>query len=184
MKAIVGLGNPGREYSGTRHNVGFQVIDILAKRMHLTVKNHYRQSLYTQGELEGKSVILVKPVTYMNNSGAAVKQVLEKWKLKPEDILIISDDVNLPLGKLRLREGGSAGGHNGLKSIIALLGTDDFPRLRIGVGSPGSDMIEHVLGHFNNAERLEIHQAEERAVETIEAILRDGIEQAMNQFNG
>lgn len=183
MKAIIGLGNPGRAYSGTRHNVGFEVVEKLGKKAGIHLRSRHHQALYGVGEIEGEPVVLVKPLTFMNNSGIAVRQVMRRWDLKPEEILIVADDMNLPLGKLRIRMKGSAGGHNGLKSIIAHLSSEEFPRLRVGVGHPQNDAVDHVLSRFQRSERTPIHQAEDRAADAVRTILREGILRAMDQFN-
>jgi PTH1 family peptidyl-tRNA hydrolase len=180
----VGLGNPGRQYSGTRHNVGFRVIDALAAAHGITVRTRRLHSVYGVGEIGGERVCLARPQTYMNLSGQAVAALQRELSLPLEDLLIVCDDVNLPLGKLRIRRQGSAGGSNGLKSIVASLDTDAFPRLRIGVGRPGGgDLVDHVLGSFNRAELPIVEQAINTAVEAVEVALSDGVETAMNRFN-
>ncbi|MHB0912037.1 MAG: aminoacyl-tRNA hydrolase [Armatimonadota bacterium] len=183
MKLIVGLGNPGREYHGTRHNVGFEVIDALAKRHRIQVRSRRGKALIGTGSIEGEPVILAKPTTFMNLSGQAVGDLARRHRLNAEDIVVICDDVNLPLGKLRIRAKGSAGGHNGLKSIIHSLGTQDFPRVRVGIGTPRRDMVDHVLSRFARAERPAVQESVEAAANAVEAILKSGIEAAMNSFN-
>jgi peptidyl-tRNA hydrolase, PTH1 family len=183
-RLIVGLGNPGKEYQETRHNVGFRVIDLLAERHGIELRKHRHQSVYGEGRIAETAVLLAKPLTYMNLSGAAVAALARYHGITPGDVLVVCDDVNLPLGRLRLRTKGSAGGHNGLKSIIGSLGTDEFPRLRIGVGAPaGQPMVEHVLGRFNRREAEIIATVLPAAADAVELSLREGIEAAMNRYN-
>jgi PTH1 family peptidyl-tRNA hydrolase len=183
-RLIVGLGNPGKEYQETRHNVGFRVIDLLAERHGIELRKHRHQSVYGEGRIAENAVLLAKPLTYMNLSGAAVAALARYHGITPGDVLVLCDDVNLPLGRLRLRTKGSAGGHNGLKSIIGSLGTDEFPRLRIGVGAPaGQPMVEHVLGRFNRREAEIIATVLPAAADAVELSLREGIEAAMNRYN-
>ena len=180
VKLIVGLGNPGREYEGTRHNVGFEVLGSLADR--------HRASWSRKPDAEvarwGQDAILVRPQTFMNLSGSAVQRWQHFYKVEIGDVLIVVDDVNLEAGRLRIRRAGSAGGHNGLKSIIASLGTDQFPRLRVGVG--GGDrksLAPHVLGRFTAEEEAVIEAAIAKAVEAVEVFVADGIVAAMDRFN-
>ena len=183
---VVGLGNPGDKYENTRHNAGSMVVDELAERLHVPVQRLKYKALTNTAVVGGKRVLLMKPVTYMNLSGEAVRQAAEFYKIPPERVLVISDDVSLPVGKLRIRKGGSAGGHNGLKSIIAQLGSDRFPRLKIGVGEkphPDYDMADWVLSKFAGADRQMIEEAMKRAADAVECLLRDGADQAMNKFN-
>jgi peptidyl-tRNA hydrolase, PTH1 family len=183
-RLVVGLGNPGKDYQETRHNIGFRVIDLLAERHGIDLRKHRHQSVYGEGRIEGAGVLLAKPLTYMNLSGTAVAALARYHGVAPGDVLVICDDVNLPLGRLRLRVKGSAGGHNGLKSIIGSLGTPEFPRLRIGVGAPaGQPMVDHVLGKFNRREAEIITAALSVAADAVELILREGIEAAMNRYN-
>jgi len=183
MKAIIGLGNPGRKYAGTRHNVGFEVVDRLAARHGIQVAARRCQALIGEGEIAGARVLLVKPQTYMNLSGLSLQSLSRRFRLQSQDMLVICDDTNLPLGRIRIRASGSAGGHNGLKSIIGCLGTQDFPRLRIGIGSSESDMIDHVLSRFEPDEGPVMLVAYGRAVEAVEYILENGLEKAMNMYN-
>jgi PTH1 family peptidyl-tRNA hydrolase len=181
---IVGLGNPGPEYANTRHNVGFMVVDVLSRRHRIPVKSTQHGARVGEGEIAGEPVALVKPLTYMNISGRAVAPLANQHSLPPTHVLVIYDDADLPLGKLRVRAHGSAGGHGGLKSIIAALGSSEFPRVRIGIGrTSGGDLVEHVLRSFRPDEREAIQYAIERAADVIECILTDGIEAAMNRFN-
>jgi PTH1 family peptidyl-tRNA hydrolase len=183
MKLIVGLGNPGKEYADTRHNIGFMVIDVLAKRHGIYVKSRRDLSLVGEGAILGDKVILVKPMTFMNLSGQAVGQLARRYRVDISEILIICDDVNLPLGRLRIRTQGSAGGHNGLKSIIYSLSSQDFPRLRVGIGSPRGEMINHVLSRFHKVEKPMVQEAVSRAADAVETMIAEGMEAAMNKFN-
>lgn len=182
MKAIVGLGNPGRGYAHTRHNVGFDVLDIIAKRKGIRILSRRHRALVGGFELDGEEVLLVKPQTFMNDSGAAVELVANKHNLPIENIIVVCDDIDLPVGAIRIRRKGSSGGHKGLQSIINRLRSSEFPRIRIGVGREG-DAIDHVLSRFGRKDREIIDAALERAADAVEAILTAGIEPAMNQFN-
>lgn len=185
---IVGLGNPGKEYEWSRHNLGFMLIDKLAGVAGFDVKTRECQSRVGRGEIEGCAVKLVKPQTYMNLSGEAVACLLAKHKLvEPgEKLVVISDDLALPFGKIRIRARGSAGGHNGLKSIIGAVGTNEFTRLRIGIQPehPISDSKRFVLDSFPGATRPAVEEVLERSVEAIRSILRDGVLKAMTEYNG
>ena len=183
---IAGLGNMGEKYDGTRHNVGFQVLDELAERAGVPVQRLKFHALTNTAQLGGVGVLLMKPVTFMNLSGEAVGPAASFYKIPPEQVLILSDDVALPVGKLRLRRGGSAGGHNGLKSIIQHLGTDQFPRLKIGVGQkphPDYDMADWVLGKFSGEDRKIMDAAVKRAADAVEYLLQHGMDQAMGRYN-
>ncbi len=185
-RLIVFLGNPGPKYSGTRHNVGFQTADALEKRLNVRINKAKFRALTARCSLGGESVLLMKPQTYMNLSGDAVREAVRFYKLEPEAVLVVCDDVSLPCGKLRFRTKGSAGGHNGLKDIISKLGSEDFPRLKIGVGAPPHpdyDMADWVLGSFKNREAEEISSAVQTAAEAIEVFIREGAEKAMNRYN-
>ena len=187
MVLIVGLGNPGKEYEWSRHNLGFMLIDKLAGDAGFDVKRRECQSLVGRGEIEGGAVKLVKPQTYMNLSGEAVACLFARHRLvEPGDnLIVISDDLALPLGKIRIRARGSAGGHNGLKSIIGAIGTNEFTRLRIGIQPehPISDSKRFVLDSFPSATRPAVAEVLERSVEAIRAILRDGVLKAMSSYN-
>jgi PTH1 family peptidyl-tRNA hydrolase len=188
-KLVVGLGNPGREYEGTRHNVGFAVLDRLAEKLGCSFRNKSRFSaeVAETTAVDGGKVWLARPRTYMNRSGSAVSALLGWLKLEPGLLLVVVDDADLPLGQIRLRGSGGSGGHNGLRSIIeALGGHEEFARLRVGIGriAPvGTDITGHVLGKFAPPERAIAKQAVGEAVEAIECCLRDGLTEAMNQFN-
>lgn len=182
---IVGLGNPGRRYAGNRHNAGFHVVDRLAAITGLHFDERQNRAHLAQGQIEGVRVALVKPQTYMNLSGEAVSAVTRFFKVPSERVVVIFDDLDLPLGTLRLRLEGGSGGHRGMANIIARLNTRDFPRLRIGIGHPPSQMSPeaYVLQDFGNDEKPIMEQAYQQAVEAIRVALRDGFEMAMNQFN-
>ena len=181
---IVGLGNPGAKYDGTRHNIGFVVLDELARSWQISLSDTKKfQGLFGEGTIGGKKVRLLKPLTFMNNSGQSIRSVLDWYKIAPESVMVVYDDMDLPVGRLRLRTMGSAGGQNGMKSTIAHLGTQKFPRLRVGIGSKDSDAITHVLGSFSPTEKKLIHEVNQFAVSALEVSVRDGVEKAMNLFN-
>jgi len=184
MKIVAGLGNPGIRYRNTRHNAGFMVLAELSARHRLPIKKKGFGGLYGIGRIQGEETVLFEPMTYMNRSGEAVKAACERWLERREDLLVVSDDVNLPLGAVRIREKGSAGGHNGLKSIIEHLG-EDFSRLRIGVGMgyEQEDMADHVLSAFPRKDRPAMKKASGRAVECIESWLKSGVKETMSRFN-
>ncbi len=188
MKLIVGLGNPGREYEATRHNLGFRVIDALASRGHIALSSAKFSAESGQGVIEGHKVLLLKPQTYMNLSGQSVGPAAHFYKIAPEDLVVAHDDLDLALGRLQLRRGGGTGGHNGLKSIVQCLGSGDFVRLRIGIGKPQGPearqrVVGHVLSRFDASEAAHIDEAVAAAVRAIEAVLADGLAKAMNAFN-
>ncbi|MCR5665093.1 MAG: aminoacyl-tRNA hydrolase [Oscillospiraceae bacterium] len=183
---VVGLGNPGPRYEGTRHNVGFLTLDALARALSVRVDRLRFRALTGRASVGGQDVLLMKPQTYMNLSGEAVSQAARFYKLPPERVIVVSDEVSLPLGKLRVRPKGSAGGHNGLKSVIACLGSDQFPRVRLGVGSPpvpDYDLADWVLSVLRNRDAEEIAEAAERAAQAVLCIIEEGPERAMNRFN-
>lgn len=186
MKLIVGLGNPGREYRDTRHNVGFMVVDALADRWR--VSDAWRErfgALQIKTTVGDAPVVIAKPLTFMNHSGQAVSAIAGFFKIEPADVLVIVDEAALPLGRLRARREGGAGGHNGLKSLIQHLGTQNFPRMRVGVGrgADGRDLSDHVLGRFEPSERETVSAAVLRAADATEMFISDGIERVMNAFN-
>ena len=183
---IVGLGNPGEQYENTRHNVGFLVADELGERGSFPIQRLKFKALTNTAVIGGQGALVMKPTTYMNLSGEAVGEAARFYKIPPGRVLVISDDVDLPLGKLRIRTGGSAGGHNGLKSVIQHLGADQFPRLKVGVGGkphPDYDMADWVLGKLQGEDKKVMDQAVKRAADAVECFLRDGPQKAMNQFN-
>lgn len=181
------LGNPGARYDGTRHNAGFRVGDLVARRCGVKIQRLKNRALTAPAVLGGEKVLLVKPQTYMNLSGEAVRPLADFYKLDPGHILVVSDEIALPPGRIRLRPGGSAGGHNGLKSVIASLGTDRFPRLRLGVGAPPRPdypMTDWVLGKFQGTDEQLMDQAAERAADALTCCVQYGIDKAMSEFNG
>lgn len=186
MYIIVGLGNPSKQYEGTRHNAGFMTLDVLADRYNIDISEKKHKALCGKGVIEGNKVVLLKPQTFMNLSGESVRAAADFYKVAPEEIIVIYDDISLEPGQLRVRKKGSAGGHNGMKNIIAHLGTQDFPRIRVGVGekSAGMDLADYVLGRFSKGERELLEEAFKEGAQAAVAILCDGIESAMNQFNG
>ena len=184
---LVCLGNPGDQYDNTRHNVGFMVADQLGERYRLPIQKLKFKALTNVFTISGEKVLVMKPVTYMNLSGEAVGEAARFYKLPPERVLVISDDVSLPVGKLRIRKGGSAGGHNGLKSIIQHLGTDQFPRIKVGVGQkphPDYDMADWVLSKFAGEDLKTITEAIRKAADAVECLIQEGPDKAMNRFNG
>ncbi len=185
MKLIVGLGNPGREYADTRHNVGFWAVDLLAERHGLRFNQKRARSQVASGELLGARMTLAKPMTYMNLSGEAVRQLLQELGVRPEELLVIYDDVDLPLGKLRLRRSGSPGTHNGMRNIVLCLGTESFPRLRIGIGQPpeGVDVSDYVLSPFPRDQLEQAHESVARAADAVECLLEHGWTRAMTEYN-
>ncbi len=182
---IVGLGNPGPEYEKTRHNVGFECIEELARRAHVKLARADRRARASEAVVEGQRTVLVAPRTFVNESGVAVRWALDRYHSGPERLIVILDEINLEPGAVRIRRTGSAGGHNGMKSILATLGGADFARVRIGVGRPHSAarQVEHVLSIFSKADRVVLDDAVRKAADAVCAIVRDGIESAMNQFN-
>lgn len=187
MLTIIGLGNPGLRYKWNRHNIGFHVIDLLAKTYKIKLrKNRYIPAFTGKGKIEGHDVVLMKPVTYMNKTGIAVKGFFKLYGDSPEEMLIVTDDINLPWNKLRIRKLGSSGGHNGLESIITEIGSSDFPRLRMGIGRPVNtkiDVVGHVLGNFNALEKKDLKDYCIKTNNVISVFLNKGIEEAMNKFN-
>ena len=183
---LVFLGNPGPKYECTRHNAGFMAADALAKKLGVSINRARFKALTAPAEINGEKVLLMKPQTYMNLSGEAVGEAARFYKILPENVIVVSDEVSLPLGKLRVRMKGSAGGHNGLKSIITSLGSDNFPRVRIGVGAPPHpdyDMADWVLSVFRNQDLEDMLSAADKAAEAVITYVTDGPERAMNRFN-
>ncbi len=186
MYIIAGLGNPGKEYVNTRHNVGFEVIDALADKYNINVLELKHKAMIGKGYIEGQKVILVKPLTFMNVSGESIRPIMDYYKADIEtELIVISDDVSLPPGQLRVRKKGSAGGHNGLKNIIKHLGNENFQRVRMGVGEKprNYDLADWVLGHFNQEEKKAVDESVEKAIKAIEIMVTDGADAAMNAFN-
>ena len=186
MFVIVGLGNPEKKYECTRHNIGFAVIDALADKYNISIKDKKHKALCGTGVIEGVKVMLVKPLTYMNISGDSVADVMNFYKLDPEeDMLVVYDDISLAPGNIRVRKKGSAGGHNGIKSIIARCGTQNFMRVRVGVGEKpeGWDLADHVLGHFSDEDSRLVREAVDDAIGAIVMMSQGDVDQAMNNYN-
>ncbi len=185
MYVVVGLGNPGNKYRGTRHNVGFDTIDCLAQRNNTKVSKIKFKSIYGETQIGNEKVLLVKPQTYMNKSGESVIDICNFFKLPPEKIIVVLDDIDISFGSLRIRAKGSAGSHNGMKSIIYQLQSDTIPRVKIGVGKPteGQDLADYVLSGFNKEERVTIDDTIEKAAKAVEKIIADSINTAMNEYN-
>ena len=185
MFVIVGLGNPGKDYTNTRHNIGFDTIDLLAKRNSININKIKFKSVYGEGTIGSEKVLLVKPQTYMNNSGITVRDIYNFYKVPIENVIIIVDDIDIDFSRVRIKGKGSAGSHNGLKSIIQLLGRDDFPRVKIGIGSKkeNQDLANFVLSRFSKDEREIIEGSILTAAESVETIIKHSLDQAMNEFN-
>ena len=186
MYMIAGLGNPGLRYRGTRHNAGFDAADAVAKAYNISIRKKEKNAITGYGMIAGEKVIIVKPQTFMNNSGEAVGPLASYYGVDPGNVLVLVDDVMQDCGGLRIKRSGSAGGHNGLKSLIAHLGTEDFPRIRIGVGKvpPGTDMIGHVLGHLKGDDKKRVSDAISDVPEAVRLIVSGDIDAAMNRYNG
>lgn len=180
---LIGIGNPGDKYAGTRHNVGFMLIDLLAERAGIRLNDKRKDAELGQGQIAGREVVLVKPRTFVNNTGIAARYLATRFGTKPADMLIILDDLDLSVGKMRMRKAGGSGGHNGLNSVNRELGTQDYPRLRVGIGRPTHDAIQHVLGGFTKDEQAILNETLERAVEAVEAWVEHGTDYAMNHYN-
>ena len=186
MYIIVGLGNPGKQYENTRHNVGFNVIDILAEEYGISVTKMKHKALIGEGRVGTEKVVLVKPVTYMNLSGESLAEIYNFYKVETSNIVVIYDDIDLDVGKIRIRKKGSGGTHNGMRSIVKCLGTTDFPRVRIGVSKPepGRDLANFVLSRFSKEEEVDLKDGFDKAVKAIDCIIREDIDLSMNTFNG
>lgn len=183
MYVIAGLGNPGKKYENTRHNIGFITLDFLAERHDIKINKIKHKALVGEGRISGQKVLLVKPQTYMNLSGEALREVMDYYKVDMEDMIVIYDDIDLPAGSVRIRKKGSAGTHNGMRSIVQHLGTD-FPRIRMGIGNDRKgDLVNFVLGGFSKEDREVLEPAVERAALSIECYVEEGIEKAMNKYN-
>ena len=179
IKLVVGLGNPGREYERTRHNVGWWVIDELSERFGFSLNREKFKGLYGETRVNDRKVIFLKPLTYMNRSGESVSQFVRFFKLKPSEVLLIYDDLDLPLGKVRFRDKGSSAGHRGVQSVIEAIGTQEIPRIKIGIGRPATkeEVVDYVLSPFSEEELPQIEEAVKRAADCVETLLREGISQ-------
>ena len=184
MFLIVGLGNPGSQYEDTRHNIGFKVVDNIAKEYNIEINRQKFKGMCGEGFINGEKVILLKPSTYMNLSGESIREVVDFYKLSNEDLVVIYDDISLDVGRLRIREKGSAGGHNGIKSIIAHLGTDIFPRIKVGVGQPNVDLVNYVLGKFTKEEMEVLSESIDASTIAVREMLSSDVKTAMNIYNG
>ncbi len=186
MYMIVGLGNPTKDYKGTRHNVGFDAIDAIGEKYKINVDTKKHKGIYGSGYVEGYKVALIKPQTYMNLSGESVREFIDYYKTDPEtELIVIYDDIDLEVGQLRIRKKGSAGGHNGIKNIISHLGTQNFNRIKVGVGEKprGMDLADYVLGHFSKLDRVMVEEALTNTVAAVELIITKDVEAAMNVYN-
>lgn len=184
MRCLLGLGNPGREYAETRHNLGFAAIAQLAEKYGIRLRGRFAARA-GRGEMAGQRVVLAQPLTFMNNSGAAARRLVRRYALTPQDLLVIYDDLDLDRGRLRLRGQGSAGTHKGMRSVVAALGTEQFPRLRLGIGPlpPGTDAVSFVLSRFRPHERQSVQIMMAQVAEAVECLLSEGLEAAMNRYN-
>lgn len=184
MYLIVGLGNPGMQYERTRHNIGFDAVELISERYNIKINREKFKGMYGEGIIGEEKVLLLKPLTFMNLSGESVEQASSFYKIPPENIIIFHDDVSLDTGRVRIREKGSSGGHNGLKSIIACLNSQEFIRVKIGVGAPKEDMVSHVLGKLNEDERKSVNKVLEICPDIAAEIIEEGTDEAKNKFNG
>ncbi len=184
MILIVGLGNPGKQYEQTRHNIGFDVIDYMANKYNIDINREKFKGICGEGFIDNKKVILLKPLTYMNLSGESIRELANFYKLEDDEIIVVYDDISLNIGRLRIREKGSAGGHNGIKSIIQNLGGDKFPRVKVGVGQPKDNLVNHVLGKFSKEDRELIEKVIPVASDAIVEIVKNDAKESMNKFNG
>ena len=184
MFLIVGLGNPGKEYENSRHNIGFKVIDNIASEYNIDINRQKFKGMCGEGFIENTKVILLKPTTYMNLSGESIREVADFYKLSNKEVIVIYDDISLNVGRLRIRDKGSAGGHNGIKSIIAHLGTDVFPRIKVGVGQPNVDLVKYVLGNFTKEEMEVLSESIDASTKAVMEMIKNDTTAAMNKFNG
>ena len=183
MYLIAGLGNPGKEYEGTRHNAGFGVIDLLSSKLDIKISKNKFKGLYGEGFLDNEKVILLKPLTYMNLSGESICEVASFYNIPVSNIIVIYDDIYIDIGKIRIRKSGSDGGHNGMKSIMFSLQSKDFPRIRVGTGLPDKDLVSYVLGKFKGDDAEKVKAAQEASAEAAIDIIKNGIQSAMNRYN-
>ncbi len=184
MKIIAGLGNPGREYENTKHNVGFMTVDVLAEKLGISIKKIKFRALCGEGFIGGEKILILKPQTYMNLSGQSIREAVDFYKADAEDLIVIYDDIDLPLGNLRIRPKGSAGTHNGMRSIVYQLQDDGFPRVRVGIGSDRrGDLVNYVISGFSEEDRSTMREAIIKAADAVECMVTDGINDAMSRFN-
>ena len=185
MYLIAGLGNPSKNYEGTRHNIGFTMIDAIGEKFGIDVTTKKHKALVGRGIIDGMRVILAKPQTYMNLSGESIREIADFYKSEPENIIIIYDDISLDVGRLRIRKKGSAGGHNGIKNIIAHLGTQEFPRIKVGIGNKpeGWDLADYVLSKYSKAEQEALKEASDDVIGAVRLMIMDDIDAAMNRYN-
>lgn len=185
MYLIAGLGNPSKNYEGTRHNIGFTMIDAIGEKFGIDVTTKKHKALVGRGIIDGMRVILAKPQTYMNLSGESIREIADFYKIEPENIIIIYDDISLDVGRLRIRKKGSAGGHNGIKNIIAHLGTQEFPRIKVGIGNKpeGWDLADYVLSKYSKAEQEAMKEASDDVIGAVRLMIMDDIDAAMNRYN-
>ena len=184
MYIVVGLGNPGKKYENTRHNMGFMAIDVLAEKYSINVNKLKFKGLTGEGRIAGEKVLLIKPQTYMNLSGESVRMAMEYYRIEPEELIVIYDDIDIPMGNVRLRKKGSAGTHNGMRNILYHIQTEDFPRIRVGIGSgKKEDMINYVTGGIPKSDGETLKIAVEKAADGAACIIEKGIEKAMNEYN-
>ena len=183
QKMIVGLGNPGSEYAGTRHNIGFVAVDGLAKAAGIDLKTFRHNARFGQGAIGGVVVLLVKPMNFMNRSGLPVRELARKYEIEPKNILVVADDLDIAVGAIKMKPGGGAGGHNGHLSLIECLGTSDYPRLKIGIGRPADETVEHVLSRFSNEESALVDGAVEKSWKTCELWVSNGLDDALQFAN-
>ena len=184
MYIIVGLGNPGKQYENTRHNMGFLAVDLLAEKYNIDVNKIKFKALVGEGRIAGQKVLLVKPQTYMNLSGEAVRQAMDFYKIVPEELIVIYDDIDIPTGTFRIRKKGSPGTHNGMRNIFQHIQTNDFPRIRVGIGKAKGDMVNHVLGNFSKEEGVLVTKCIKACDDIVEEIMKNGAQSAMNKYNG
>jgi len=184
MYIVVGLGNPGKKYEGTRHNAGFEVLDNFAQKHGIKINKIKFKGLIGEGRIQGEKVLLLKPQTFMNLSGRSVREIVEFYKIEADKLIVVYDDIDTPLGRIRIRKRGSAGSHNGMKDIIYNIMVDEFPRIRVGIGGQGNrDIIAHVLGGYAENEILPVRKTFSWASDAIETIISEGIDKAMNKYN-
>lgn len=184
MYLIVGLGNPGPDYASTRHNVGFMVVDKIAEEMNVNIDKNKFKGLIAEGRIGTEKILLLKPMTFMNLSGESIVEAANFYKIPVEEIIVIFDDVSLDIGKIRIRKKGSAGGHNGIKSTISALGSDNFPRVKIGIGAAKHDLVKHVLGKFSAEEKSVLDQAIAAAKESVFTMVKESVDSAISEYNG